>query len=631
MPPPFKRLTAAEFAAALEQFPFTRRITSVHVHHTWRPNHQQFRGHDSIVGMWRFHTQERKFSDIAQHLTIAPDGGLWTGRNWNIAPASAAGFNGNGGSGPFMFETVGDFDQGKDPLAGPQRTAVLDVIKLLLVRFSLTPEAVKFHNQMAPKSCPGTGIVRGEFLREVRDHAPSVASTRSRGATRGLGGKPSRAAAKAIEALTAPLRSRAVEPPDAELDDGEAPRAVRGTLSRGGGELGDGDIRSLRPHVVNLRMGKFSPEGRMTTSAKDVDALFDKHLPRWLAERPDPSAPAPIVFYAHGGLVSESTGLAGANRAREWWLANGIYPIYFIWETGLFQTIGDLLGKVWRKAAPEGERGLADRLSDPIVEEAMRALQSPRIWGGMKLSAGLASAEDGGARYVAQRLAEFLRRHRGTVRLHAVGHSAGSIFHAHFLPLCAESNATFESLHLLAPAVTCDEFKQRVVPLVGPGTPVRHTTLFTMKRAVERADQCAWIYRKSLLYLVSEACEDKRKTPILGLEDSLRKDAALLSFFGLGASPSQRGEVVWSKSPAADGLSASRSTTHGGFDDDAPTMGSVARRILGLGNDDPIEPFPAAPTDRGLSRDWSDEVDWPESLSGRPKRTVRARGARRRA
>ena len=155
MPAPFKRLSIAEFAMLLERFPFSRRVTSVHMHHTWRPNHAQFRGHDSIVGMWRFHTQERKFSDIAQHLTIDPEGYVWTGRNWNAAPASAAGFNGNSTRGPFMFETIGDFDVGMDVLQGEQRTAVLDVIRLVQARFQLPPDALMFHNQMATKSCPG--------------------------------------------------------------------------------------------------------------------------------------------------------------------------------------------------------------------------------------------------------------------------------------------------------------------------------------------------------------------------------------------------------------------------------------------------------------------------------------------
>ena len=239
MPPPFKRLTLAEFGLLLERFPFTRRIAAVHMHHTWRPNHAQFRGHESLASMWRFHTQERHFSDIAQHLTIAPDGGLWTGRDWNAGPASASGYNGNAVSGPFMFEVVGDFDRGMDVLAGPQRAATLDVIKRLLTRFGLTPETLMFHNQMAAKSCPGTAIVRSDFLQEVRQHTPAAVARASRSAASGPLGDEAQAGkatvARAIARLTAKRGVRAADPPEAELDYGdESPRRSRESSARAG-------------------------------------------------------------------------------------------------------------------------------------------------------------------------------------------------------------------------------------------------------------------------------------------------------------------------------------------------------------------------------------------------------------
>ena len=110
--PTFQRLSVDQFATLLQKFPFQRRINAVHMHHTWRPNRQQFRGHESIVAMWRFHTQTNGWSDIGQHITIDPQGTIWLGRNWNLPPASASGHNGNRSAGPFMFEMVGDFDSG---------------------------------------------------------------------------------------------------------------------------------------------------------------------------------------------------------------------------------------------------------------------------------------------------------------------------------------------------------------------------------------------------------------------------------------------------------------------------------------------------------------------------------------
>ena len=83
-----------------------------------------------IEGMARFHVGTCAFDDIAQHVTIAPDGMIWTGRDWNKIPASV-GYGMNVGA--FMFEMVGNFDTGHDRLEGEQLESVLTVV----IRFSV--------------------------------------------------------------------------------------------------------------------------------------------------------------------------------------------------------------------------------------------------------------------------------------------------------------------------------------------------------------------------------------------------------------------------------------------------------------------------------------------------------------
>ena len=73
--------------------------------------------------------------------------GLWTGRTWNLAPASATGHNGTAGEGPFMIEMVGDFDAGQDPFDGEQRTAAIETVAHLVRAFGLQDADVKFHDQ----------------------------------------------------------------------------------------------------------------------------------------------------------------------------------------------------------------------------------------------------------------------------------------------------------------------------------------------------------------------------------------------------------------------------------------------------------------------------------------------------
>lgn len=164
----FERLTLATFALRVAAFPFTRRITQVHLHHTWSPDRAAWRGEATVRAMWRYHVEQNGWSDLAQHVTVAPDGGVWLGRDWNRPPASSTGFNGTSQAGPFMLETVGNFDRGHDALDGPQRVAVLGVIAAVQVRFELAPGTMRFHRQLnSPKSCPGSSLDYDAVLHEL--------------------------------------------------------------------------------------------------------------------------------------------------------------------------------------------------------------------------------------------------------------------------------------------------------------------------------------------------------------------------------------------------------------------------------------------------------------------------------
>ncbi|WP_175429708.1 peptidoglycan recognition protein family protein [Azospirillum argentinense] len=447
----FERLSLADFAELLSRFPFRRKINAVHMHHTWRPNHAQYRGHQTIVSMWRYHTQEQGWSDIAQHISIAPDGTIWLGRNWNLPPASARGHNGNSEAGPFMFEMIGDFDPGRDPFQDPQRGTVLEVIARVQRRFGLPPESLRFHNQMSSKSCPGHGIEYQEIVEAVRGlhgRLAKEAADGARGTAReGPFGEDAYRVMDVIRhfELEAPsLR----DPPDAEPNEGEP--MMRGPDARRG--LEPTDHAALRPHVVNLVQGRFSDDGRFTTARGDVDAIFDQHLAAALAAARARQDKLRIMVYAHGGLVSESNALAMAHAQRGWWMRNHVYPLYFVWETGLFETIGQVLSRSRAVAQERVARDFVTDVSDSIIEAAARVLGGRKIWSSMKRHAERSSDAEGGARYVAERLGRFCQANKKEVELHAVGHSAGAIFHSHFLPACLDAQTpAFRTVSFLAP------------------------------------------------------------------------------------------------------------------------------------------------------------------------------------
>ena len=345
-----------------------------------------------------------------------------------------------------------------------------------------------------------------------------------------------------------------------------------------------GRWEGIRPHVVNLTDGQFSQTGRMHTCVHDVDAIFDNHLPAFLDETAGMygDGPVPLVIWAHGGVVSETRGLTIAENQVPWWLANGVYPLHFVWETGFVETARQVFGRRARhRLSHDPSLGPGPVLEVPEYSGPLAA----RPWVALKRSAAAASAPDGGATYFAERLARFCREHRTPtgeprVSLHAVGHSAGALFHAHFLPMAKEQQVPgFSSLQLLAPAVRVDNFRSAILSLVDQD--IRRVTVFTMNFAAENADTCFRFYRHSLLYLISRRFEPEKDAPILGLEQSIRSDPDLLAAFGLNG---DRGIADIVFSPTADDAppdSRSLSVSHGGFDDDPETMNSVARRILG--------------------------------------------------
>lgn len=156
MPLDLNPISFSYFKEKIDQHTWTRECTTVHWHHTYRPNHKDWeqRGPEKcMTGIYNFHTTVRGWSDFGQHITIDPKGLIWLGRRLNIPPASAIGHNGNYNAGPFMFEMIGDFRT--EALEGEQLKTALEVTRAIHKKFDLEPEAVMFHNEMSKTECPG--------------------------------------------------------------------------------------------------------------------------------------------------------------------------------------------------------------------------------------------------------------------------------------------------------------------------------------------------------------------------------------------------------------------------------------------------------------------------------------------
>ena len=146
-----------------------------------------------------------------------------------------------------------------------------------------------------------------------------------------------------------------------------------------------------------------------------------------------------------------------------------------------------------------------------------------------------------------------------------------------------------QSAILWAPACTMKLFHQAYLPGIQSGA-IKQFAMFTLKDAAEQDDNCARIYNKSLLYLVSNAFEEKaglfstEGEPLLGMEKFILKDKTFktpsekeikktnppsVPLFGL---PS----ATWIRSPngltEGETVNAAHSRRHPDFDDDKATV-----------------------------------------------------------
>lgn len=302
----------------------------------------------------------------------------------------------------------------------------------------------------------------------------------------------------------------------------------------------------------------------------------------------------PVMFWSHGGNVTHDNAIREAVDHISVWRDNAIYPIYFLWDTGPFATVLDGASELL-KGEPEHQRvqSLKDAFDedrrDGVMDVLTDLLGVPIDWGEMKeaaenstLPAGAPDADGSGAKRIrpggAYVFAEALAQSgcRGYADFHAVGHSAGAIFHRFFLPLLIEKNLRVSTLQLLAPAVRIDTFEDFIPALSGNG--IDQKWLFSMDELHEARDLLLGHYKKgSLLWFIRNVLEDPIGSDILGLQENYNRAVAangpLAAFFD---------HLVWTPTPAgAQPGAQSSANTHTAFSGDSETLNSVAFNILG--------------------------------------------------
>ncbi|MEO8740110.1 MAG: peptidase C1A papain [Casimicrobiaceae bacterium] len=337
------------------------------------------------------------------------------------------------------------------------------------------------------------------------------------------------------------------------------------------------DIHAISPHVVDTgNNGELSQTGQFHTTPGDLDELVTFIMPD---QRQQWGIPAnqkmDVVLYAHGGLVSEQ---AAANTAATWiglLKDQQIFPIFFMWESGIVETIEDEIKNVLglsRERPTGGPLDAADAWWSDRLEGSARVIAKP-LWDRMKQNARLITQNPlGGANLLFQRL----DGSRSDVRLHLVGHSAGAIIHAYLADWLVAQGWTIESLSLLAPACRTDVFAQFLLPHLQSGK-IARMAQFHLSDPVEDNEggmRVALGYKRSLLYMISNGLEEARNISILGMQKYFNRDVAPLNL----------ANVQVRVAPSSLATDAAK---HGAFDDDSLTQGSVIANIENAGMPSP--------------------------------------------
>jgi hypothetical protein len=340
--------------------------------------------------------------------------------------------------------------------------------------------------------------------------------------------------------------------------------------------------QQISPYIVNLsNNGVLCDSGPYATRQKDLEALFKIYLPNAVKQFGlNDQQKIDIAIYAHGGLTDEN---GAAQTAAAWvsgFFAKKIFPIFIMWETGFWETLVDFFKDVTADHFRDGTgAGILDFATD-LWDQRLEGLASgpgTLEWDEMKKNAMAASNNPTSGLY--QLYSELNKPDyvglRPRFRLHLVGHSAGAIFHAYLLQKLIGANLSVDGIYFMAPACRIELFQELILPEYEAGK-VRAYTQFYLTDATERKDNCGGVYRRSLLYLVSNAFEHGQETPILGMQKFV--DRAGL----IGNVPQSSKAWQWIMGPTGDTVPVTDrtgSTSHGGFSSDSRTQSAIQGRI----------------------------------------------------
>lgn len=313
-----------------------------------------------------------------------------------------------------------------------------------------------------------------------------------------------------------------------------------------------------------------------------------------------------LVVFAHSGLESEAIAIHRASVLGPYFKANGVYPIFVSARTGFVETVTHLLRgepptSMYGEGVDSALRGIFQPeelpqgdARDQRIEIFCRRFVRP-LWTQFRKNASVSGSSGGAIYHMCKALQQALSRNRRgwrKPRIHLVGHSAGAILVGELLKRLSMRKIGVETCSLYAPACSVDFAINRFGSAVRKGTLSRRSLHVDVLAAeLESMDTVGGVYGKSLLWLMSQALEDRPGMPILGLQAAWTlEDEDLITAFGeLGAREVEKWRKLghWCKPQvfrdevmALDTDGTSAPAAHDMFDNDINVATATLKRIL---------------------------------------------------
>lgn len=307
-------------------------------------------------------------------------------------------------------------------------------------------------------------------------------------------------------------------------------------------------------HFLHFDDGELVPRGRYAQDEDDIAAML-KQLTEEVSARKRKYDH--LLFIAHGALQSAEDVAARARAWRKVFVANRIYPVHLMWETAFNNEVVDVIKDLLLKTS---QRMNKDSLhTDARLEEIARPL-GRKLWRDLKITSQLSTEPSLPAGNAILQIIQAA----GPLKLHFLSQSAGVLLFSEFLDLLGDAERELETATMMAPACDLQHFAKKIKPHIGKQ--IKSLTQYGLIEKREREDSVE-IYSKSLLYLVSNAIEERPKTKLLGLAEHFDKNDC-----GTGHKLFLAGKD----------RSVTEATSHRGFDADRKTMNHLLEVITGF-------------------------------------------------